>query len=212
MENKNLHVSLSQSTDRFAAVAQFNDIQQIKTQIVAEVSVLKRVIADRQRAWDSSAALLSERVAVLERQLQTSRHEASLDPLTQIANRRTFDQTLREWMSPGRPGIRAGGARHRRLQVDQRRAGSRPGRSGAGRAGADAQGVGQVAGSGRTTGRRRVRAADLGAVAAPGGISAQDGDFGAGLDAFPRHCRLVVHADGQRRRGGVLGRRHRRPA
>jgi diguanylate cyclase len=104
-ENKNLHVSLTQSTDRFAAVAQFNDIQQIKTQIVAEVSVLKRVIADRQKAWESSAALLSERVAVLERQLQSSRHEASLDPLTQIANRRTFDQTLRECMSPGRPGF-----------------------------------------------------------------------------------------------------------
>ena len=39
---------------------------------------------------------------MLERQLQTSQHEASLDPLTHIANRRTFDQTLREWMGPGR--------------------------------------------------------------------------------------------------------------
>jgi len=105
MENRNLHTSLNQSTDRFAAVAQFNDIQQIKTQIVAEVTVLRRVIAERQKAWDSSAALLSERVAVLERQLQTSQHEASLDPLTQIANRRTFDKTLREWMGPGRPGF-----------------------------------------------------------------------------------------------------------
>ena len=105
VENKNLHLSLNQSTDRFAAVVQFNDIQQIKTQIVAEVSVLKRVIAERQKAWDSSAALLNERVGLLERQLQTSRQEASEDPLTHIANRRTFDGTLREWMSPGQPGF-----------------------------------------------------------------------------------------------------------
>jgi len=104
-ENNSLQVSLSQSTDRFSAVAQFNDIYQIKTQILAEVSVLKRVIVERQKAWDSSAALLGERVAVLERQLQSSRHEAALDPLTHIANRRTFDQTIREWMNPGRPGF-----------------------------------------------------------------------------------------------------------
>jgi len=105
MENKSLHVSLNQSTDRFVAVAQFNDIHQIKTQIVAEVSALKRVILERQKSWDSSEALLSDRVSVLERQLQSSRHEASLDPLTQLANRRTFDGTVLEWMSPGRPGF-----------------------------------------------------------------------------------------------------------
>ena len=108
IENKSLYGSLNQSTDRFAAVAQINDIRQIKTQIVAEVSALKRVVVERQRAWDSSAALLSDRVAGLERQLQTSRQEASLDSLTNIANRRTFDQTLHEWMSPGHPGFVVG--------------------------------------------------------------------------------------------------------
>ena len=46
-----------------------------------------------------------ERVGVLERQLQTSRHEASVDPLTHIANRRTFDQMIRREMNPRRPGF-----------------------------------------------------------------------------------------------------------
>jgi diguanylate cyclase len=105
VESNALHCSLKQSASRFEAVAQFNNIQQIKTQIVAEVTILKRVLTERQRAWDSSAALLSERVAVLERQLQTSRHEASLDPLTHLANRRTFDQTVQDWMNPGRAGF-----------------------------------------------------------------------------------------------------------
>jgi diguanylate cyclase len=104
-ESQNFHSSLTQSTERFVAVAHYNDIHQIKHQILAEVSVLKRVVAERQQAWDSSAALLSERVAVLERQLQTSRQEASLDALTHIANRRTFDHTLREWMTPSHPGF-----------------------------------------------------------------------------------------------------------
>jgi len=104
-ENHSLNASLSESTDRFAAVAQFNDIHKIKSQIVAEVSVLKRVIAERQKSWEAGAALLNERVGLLERQLQTSRHEASLDPLTHIANRRTFDRTCLEWMAPGQPGF-----------------------------------------------------------------------------------------------------------
>jgi diguanylate cyclase (GGDEF)-like protein len=104
-ETKDLHVSLKQSTERFAAVAELNNIHQIRTQIVAEVSVLRRVIAERQRSWDSSAALLNERVGVLERQLQTSRQEASVDPLTHIANRRAFDQALGQRMSPGQLGF-----------------------------------------------------------------------------------------------------------
>ena len=104
-ENSSLNASLNESTDRFAAVAQYNDIHKIKSQIVAEVSVLKRVIAERQKAWEAGAALLNERVGVLERQLQTSRHEASLDPLTHIANRRTFDRTCLEWMAPGQSGF-----------------------------------------------------------------------------------------------------------
>jgi diguanylate cyclase len=68
----------------------------------------KSIVAQMQlRTIESrnETALLSERVEVLERQLQTSRHEASLDPLTHIANRRSFDQALGEWMRPGRPGF-----------------------------------------------------------------------------------------------------------
>ena len=67
--------------------------------------MLRRVIGERQRSWDSSAALLNERVGVLERQLQTSRQEASVDPLTHIANRRAFDQALGERMGPGQLGF-----------------------------------------------------------------------------------------------------------
>jgi diguanylate cyclase len=100
-----LDANLESSADRFAAAVQFNDIHQIKKQIMTEVSTLKRVISDRRMAWDTNVALLNERVALLERQLKTTRQEATLDALTHVANRRAFDQTLREWMAPDRPGF-----------------------------------------------------------------------------------------------------------
>ena len=47
--------------------------------------------------------LVSNTIENLERQLMFTKKEASVDPLTGIANRRTFDSLLAEWMR--RPGL-----------------------------------------------------------------------------------------------------------
>jgi diguanylate cyclase (GGDEF)-like protein len=92
-----LHATLDESTDRFDAIVRLDDPRLFKMRLIAEVHALKRAAAARRQFWESTARQLNERVATLERQLTTSRTEASLDPLTGIANRRTFDRALREW-------------------------------------------------------------------------------------------------------------------
>ncbi len=101
-ENRSLHARVGLSTERFEAAARMDDIQTIKIALEAEVRTLQQAMAERRTSWDARLNELADRVSVLEHQLLTSRHEASLDPLTHIANRRTFDRACREWvMSAG---------------------------------------------------------------------------------------------------------------
>ena len=100
-----LQSSLGQSTQRFEALAELNDLNQIKTRLATEVVVLKQIAAERQRVWDDTLASLGKRVATLEYQLLTSRREAAVDGLTQAANRRVFDQACREWIAGKRPFV-----------------------------------------------------------------------------------------------------------
>jgi diguanylate cyclase len=105
VENESLRTGLTRSLDRFEAVGQFGDIKEIKKRLAAEVLVMKQAIAERQQSWEARVEELGERVSVLETELLTSRREASLDPLTHVANRRTFDRTCREWTKSARAGF-----------------------------------------------------------------------------------------------------------
>jgi diguanylate cyclase (GGDEF)-like protein len=105
LENNSLQASVTESTDRFEAIARMNDIRLVKSRLAAEVQALKRVMADRQRAWETTVSDLGGQVALLEEQLLMSRTEAAIDPLTHVANRRTFDRTCREWIATARPAF-----------------------------------------------------------------------------------------------------------
>ncbi len=102
-EMSTMHSSLTQSTERFEAIGQLNDARQMKVRLMAEVLTLKQVAARRRRAWEETARTLTQRVAALERDLSTVKGEAATDPLTGIANRRGFDETLERWLAQSRP-------------------------------------------------------------------------------------------------------------
>src|SRR6185295_13618486 len=51
--------------------------------------------------WEKTSRIFTTKVDALEKQLKITKLEASIDPLTHIANRGAFDRTLSEWMSRG---------------------------------------------------------------------------------------------------------------
>lgn len=100
--NQTFDSNLDQTAARFEAMAQCNDLHQLKERLSAEVTVLKKIAAERQTSWETTVSVFEGRVAELEQQLVATRREASLDPLTHIANRRTFDRMFRDWLDSGR--------------------------------------------------------------------------------------------------------------
>ena len=97
-----LQDSVQASTGRFEAIVSLDDPTQIKERLVAEVTTLKHVATERRQIWETTSKQFTERVETLERQFVSSRNEASLDALTGVANRRTFDRICQEWVSSAR--------------------------------------------------------------------------------------------------------------
>lgn len=101
-EMTSMHTSVGESAGRFEAIAQHDDPRVIRARLVAEVARLKQAATERQRQWESTSKQFSQRLETLEDQLSATRNEAALDPLTGIANRRTFDRTCHEWIRSSR--------------------------------------------------------------------------------------------------------------
>ncbi len=104
-DQASLHETLAGSAERFERLAHVDDLQQIQAQLVQEVSTLKRITIERRAAWEQTVQEFGTRLTTLETQLDHTRREAALDPLTNVANRRTFERTCREWLGPNRPGF-----------------------------------------------------------------------------------------------------------
>jgi diguanylate cyclase len=100
--NRSFDANLDRTTARFEAMTQCADLHELKERLAAEITVLKHITVERQKGWAKTVAAFEGRVAELEQQLVETRIEASLDPLTRIANRRTFDRICRHWLETGR--------------------------------------------------------------------------------------------------------------
>jgi diguanylate cyclase len=87
---------ISQAATRFNALLRINDVQQLKQRLMAEVGDLQRLAAERKQQWHQTVEMFEARIVTLEKQLVAVKHEAALDPLTGVSNRRHFEHTLRE--------------------------------------------------------------------------------------------------------------------
>jgi diguanylate cyclase len=101
-DHDKLDIHLNQSAQRFEELALCDDLRRLKERLASEVVVLKRVAVERRRSWESTVSVFEQKVATLERQLIDTKREASLDPLTRIANRRTFDRVCQTWIEAGK--------------------------------------------------------------------------------------------------------------
>ena len=89
---------LNDSTERLEALKRIPNLQELKAGLAREVRSLKQVARDREQRWQGTVTAFEAKVAKLEAQLRTSQEEASVDPLTGVANRRSFDRVLRTAM------------------------------------------------------------------------------------------------------------------
>ena len=96
---------LAGSAEAFERLANVNDLRQIQKLLFEEVASLRRITIERRAAWDKTVEDFGDRLTTLETQLDHTRREASVDPLTNVANRRAFERTCREWLGPNRPGF-----------------------------------------------------------------------------------------------------------
>jgi diguanylate cyclase (GGDEF)-like protein len=87
------------STERFSALVQLDDIRVLKRQISTQVITLKRAVHDKQERDEQAYTKLNKRVEVLQTRLVKAEEEALLDPLTRIANRGSFDRSLRKLLT-----------------------------------------------------------------------------------------------------------------
>ena len=95
-EGETFSTDVTQAATRFNSLLRINDVQQLKQRLMAEVGDLQRLATERRQQWQQTVEMFEARIVTLEKQLVAVKHEASLDPLTGIANRRQFEQTLRE--------------------------------------------------------------------------------------------------------------------
>jgi len=98
-DSKAFHESLMGTSDRIRVLTRIKDIQELKNKVIAEVDLLNRVVSERQKKERQQFAHFSKQIAVLQDKLEEAKTEASMDALTGIANRRTFEFVLQRWIA-----------------------------------------------------------------------------------------------------------------
>ncbi len=98
-EAKSFNTRLMGSSERFNRLTEIEDIRELKKQVAQEVRELNRVVIEKQKQDEVNYTKLSKRIEVLQTTLNHTKQEASLDPLTRVANRGSFDQALARWVA-----------------------------------------------------------------------------------------------------------------
>lgn len=97
--NQTLELHVFDSATRMTALADCNDIHELKARLTTEVTRMKSLAVESRQHWQATVKGFEERVSELEGQLSQAQKEASLDPLTHLANRRAFDRMAGQWLT-----------------------------------------------------------------------------------------------------------------
>jgi len=104
-DQNSLQNTLSGSAERLGRLAEGDDLHLIQVRLRQEVARLTRITMERRAVWERTVRDFGTRLAVLETQLDQTRREAAMDSLTNVPNRRTFERTCSEWLTPNRRGF-----------------------------------------------------------------------------------------------------------
>lgn len=106
-ESASFNTKLMGSSERMNRLTEIHDIRELKNRISQEVRELNRVVVEKQKQDEATYAKLSRRIEVLQTNLSRTKEEASLDPLTRVANRGSFDKAIQRWVDAHKENKRA---------------------------------------------------------------------------------------------------------
>jgi diguanylate cyclase (GGDEF)-like protein len=93
------HAQVLGSADRFTAIAEIENIRELRRRMGEELTALRRAVAEKQEQEARTYAQLTSRVEALQGRLAAMEEEVTIDPLTQVGNRRRFDIALSRMVS-----------------------------------------------------------------------------------------------------------------
>jgi diguanylate cyclase (GGDEF)-like protein len=97
-ESSDFHAEILSSADRFKSMARLDDIRELKRELSNEITSLERMVETKKQHDQAALDQLSKRVEILQADLGRAEERASLDPLTKLANRETFNRSLDRMM------------------------------------------------------------------------------------------------------------------
>ncbi len=97
-QSEEFNRSLLGSSERFESLLEITDLQVLRERIRAEAHGLNQLVEEKQKTDQESYSKLSGRVETLQRRLERAEEDSLLDPLTQVANRGSFDRTIKDWV------------------------------------------------------------------------------------------------------------------
>ena len=108
LSGESLSSDLMATTRRLDALAQLDDLSEIRTGLEAEVRAVTQVVTARQRALQDQVDSLQQQLSDAEIQLAAAQQEAARDELTGVANRRQFERLLDRAMKASGPQVVVG--------------------------------------------------------------------------------------------------------
>jgi diguanylate cyclase len=104
-ESGAFHAELIATSDRMERLVEIDDLRELKVRVARESSRLKEASEEQRRHEEQTLSRLNRRIETLQESLSEAQEQAATDPLTGIANRGRFDQTIARWMDQfGRTG------------------------------------------------------------------------------------------------------------
>lgn len=101
-DSSEFNAQVMASSERFGRLVHVEDVRDLKRQLVTEISSLRHAVEEKQKRDERAYTQLNNRVETLQSRLIEVEEEASLDPLTRIANRGRFQRTLTRMMEQAR--------------------------------------------------------------------------------------------------------------
>jgi len=97
-ESSAFHAELFDTSDRIERLVEIDDLRELKVRVARESSRLKEATEEQKRLDEKTRSRLQRRIETLQESLSEAQEQAATDPLTGIANRGRFDETIARWL------------------------------------------------------------------------------------------------------------------